>query len=78
MGKLADAIAANTMSHGPECRVAAVLGKLTKADQADLHAAVADISLPATAIGRGLRSLGHTVSDSQLQRHRRGECACPR
>ena len=76
MGKLADAIKAETRGTGTKCGVKAL--NLAKDIRADLDAALADTTVTAAAIARALTSLGHQVSRSTIARHRSGECQCGR
>lgn len=76
MSKLAAAIAATSQKTGPVCSVALLSERLPKAERADLHAAIADPAIQASAIVRGLAAIGHKVDYTTLRRHRRGECAC--
>lgn len=78
MPSLAEAIAANVRQQGPRCTVANLLPRLSKAEVKDLDAALGDPTIPATAIAQGLTAVGHKVSHSSLQRHRRGQCGCAR
>lgn len=77
MSKLAAAIADEVIGHGPNCSVAELLGRLPKDLVGDLNEALAS-AVPATAISRALVKLGHDMSASPLQRHRRGDCSCGR
>lgn len=78
MGALAEAIAARVQPGGPTCTLGLIIALLGDDDRGDLEAALASPFIPATAIGAGLRTLGHDVKDSTVQRHRRGGCGCPR
>lgn len=77
MGKLAEAICAETRGNGARCSVAALLVKLPKDLRADLEAALSD-GKPATAIARALTGIGYPVGPFPLQRHKRGDCGCAR
>lgn len=78
---LADALAAaaaECRTGGPRCTAATVLDTLTDADRAALIAALADRSITVTVIVNALtQTTGKKPSRSGLERHRRGECACP-
>lgn len=76
MSKLSAAIAANSTRPGGTCTFATL--RLSEADQADLDAALANRSIPSTVIARGLTAIGHKIGDSTVQRHRKGDCGCPR
>jgi hypothetical protein len=76
MGQLADLIQQSKRPNGPVCATANLLHTLPKAEAADLRAALADQSVPGTSIARALVKLGHKISGSTIQRHRRGECGC--
>lgn len=73
---LAAAIAASKTPGGQTCTTRVVRGQLTPSDQADLDTALADESTSTAAIARALTSIGHKISASALQRHRRGDCGC--
>lgn len=73
---LADAIAAHVTTRGPRCTIALLLPGLAVDERRDLEAAFANTALPATAISKGLDAVGHKVSPSSIQRHRRHECTC--
>ena len=63
---------------GGTCTAGKLLEALTPADRADLEAALADRSIPATIIAKVLTETGHKIGDDAVQRHRRGACACGR
>lgn len=64
---------------GPKCYVWIVLESFQGADREALEAALEPNSgWTATALLTPLRDEGHNLSKSSIERHRRGECACPR
>ena len=75
---LLDDIKAETTGAGPRCTVALLLAGLTDDDRADLTAALANPSIPSSAIHRVLHKRGYAIADTTLHRHRRGTCRCPR
>jgi len=77
MGLLAD-IQAEAPSGPDKCSVSILLDALDEADRKDLEAALADGSIPHTAISRALTKRGHDMHDKRVAAHRRGECACAR
>lgn len=77
MGKLLDAVAAETRAKGPRCTVGRLLTVLPKDILADLMVAC-DGPDTSTAISRGLHTLGYELGHNALQRHRRGDCGCGR
>lgn len=62
------------------CRVRAAHDAMSKDDQADLEAALADATIPATIINKVLMDQGYDmdVKAEHVQQHRRGACACAR
>lgn len=62
------------------CRVYAARESMSKDDQADLDAALADATIPATIINKVLIDQGYDmdVKAEHVQQHRRGACACAR
>lgn len=62
------------------CRVHAARELMSKDDQADLDAALADATIPATIINKVLIDQGYDmdVKAEHVQQHRRGACACAR
>jgi hypothetical protein len=80
---LASAIEAAKFQQGPRCTVTLALRVMKPEDATDLREAMERKDLPASAISRALRDW--TDRDGQpldigshaIQRHRRGECACP-
>ena len=78
MSKLSEAIQADRLHKGPRCTVSVLLERLPKAERAELLAAIGDRSLASATISRALASLGHTLPQFVLQRHRRGDCGCNR
>ena len=58
------------------CAVEGVLSSLDKQEAAELVEALEDAGVAATAISRVLKRREITVSQKQIQRHRRRECGC--
>jgi ABC-type phosphate/phosphonate transport system ATPase subunit len=74
---LLDSIRAeNRRPVGPSCWVNQLFQSLSKEDQADLVAALADPDIQHSAIARALRNRGFEVKASAIPRHRRKECSC--
>lgn len=73
---LADAIANAMLRPGPKCRVALLRANLDKKDLAVLEDALASAGVSTSAIVTALRSEGHDIARSSIERHRRGDCAC--
>lgn len=64
---------------GPACVFVSVLAAMSDSEAADLRTALADqAGVPGTYIARALEAIGHSVSATTVQRHRKGECNCPR
>jgi hypothetical protein len=78
MGLLDDIRAHDTVGNRPRCRVELVLAEVTGDDLADLRTALADFTVPATAIANAIKARGHDLNAGSIARHRRGACACPR
>lgn len=74
---LIDELRAAAVPRRMACRFAAIYEALSDADAADLRAALADETIPTSAIARVLAGRGHEVSGHTVGRHRRGECRCP-
>lgn len=70
---------ANTKAKpGGRCMVGTVLGKLDKPTRAKLEAALADRErFSADGLAAVFCALGHEMSRSPVERHRRGQCQCP-
>lgn len=62
------------------CRVRRAMSTMTKDEQADLDAALADKTIPATIINKVLISRGFELDRKaeHVQAHRRGACDCAR
>lgn len=75
--KFSDALAAQTLSKGPDCSFVAIKANLDKDDLAALTAAL-DGSTPSTLIERALRDIGVNITSTTIRRHRRGDCGCGR
>lgn len=56
------------------CTVCALEDTLSAGDWTDLQASLADPTIPHTAIYRALKSIGASVGDTTVARHRKGEC----
>lgn len=67
---LLDEIHAATAPGGPRCTVCVLLTELPDADAADLAAALADRSIPGTAIARALAARDHHMRGNTVNRHR--------
>ncbi len=61
---------------GTKCTVEVIRGKMTVADRDDFDGHLT-AGTPAAAIARALKVDGFSVSQGSVQRHRRGDCACP-
>lgn len=62
---------------GGTCTVALLLTTLTPDDTQWLRTVLADPYETSAGIARTLNTEGHRASQTALQRHRRGDCACP-
>jgi cell division inhibitor SulA len=73
---LADSLAKakETSRKGSMCFVCKLLPELNDEDHAELVAALQDVTVYSTVIGKALRLEGHKVADDTIQRHRRGGC----
>lgn len=58
------------------CVIQEVMGKLDKKDQDILVAAIANPEWTAKGLARELIARGLTISDHQILRHRKNDCAC--
>lgn len=76
MGKLADAIKAETRGSGTVCTISVL--NLPRDIRADLDAALRDAAVTSAAVARALTALGFQVSRTTIARHRNGECQCGR
>ena len=63
---------------GPECGVRIVLDLMDDKTRKTLIAALDNPHAPSTKISVALSEMGHRTSAHTVQRHRRGECRCPR
>lgn len=64
---------------GPRCHTWLLLDSLPDDEREALAAALQpDSGWTASALSLLLREEGHHLSKSSIDRHRRGECACPR
>lgn len=73
-----DDIKAETRRTGFPCCVKKALDALNTTDAADLRAALADPTIPATNIARALtkRGIVQFKNGDPITRHRRGDCRC--
>lgn len=79
MGLLEEARAeAVKVGAGPRCTVAKIRDAMTSKDQRELDEAIADNDIPGTVLSRVLKGRGYNIGPTPIQRHRKGECACPR
>lgn len=80
MSKLATALAQQGVTRaGPRCTVTTTIERLAGTPEGDeLAEAIADPTIPATALSRALRSIGIELNMFPIARHRRGDCACSR
>jgi hypothetical protein len=77
MTSLLDSIKAeNYLGPTTGCNIAYVLSCMNKADQADLHAALADPTIQHTAIVRALKNRNLPIKPTAVARHRKKECCC--
>lgn len=81
MAGLSDALAnaaVNARMGGARCTVAVILDDLDDGDRASLVEALANRKLSVNVIYRALtETTGEKPSRSGIERHRRGDCACP-
>ena len=73
--KLKEAILAGGRD-GRLCVFVTIRAALTKPDATDLDECLADPTVSAVQIQRGLAAEGHRTSVETVRRHRRGECTC--
>jgi Ca2+-binding EF-hand superfamily protein len=75
---LKDAVLAERKRQGGTCTLALIYQQLTKKDAAELREifALPSIDVNNAMIQRALGSMGYKLSNSTIQRHRAGECAC--
>ncbi len=52
--------------------------QLADDEREELMELLADPAMPGSAIARALADDGHHVTGLSIQRHRRGDCQCPR
>jgi len=74
--KLKEAILAAGARKGTPCVFVTIRAALTKPDATDLDECLADPTVSAVQIQRGLAAEGHRTSVETVRRHRRGECSC--
>lgn len=62
------------------CRVRVALDQMPDKDRADIEAALADKTIPASVINKVLLEEGYDLDhrSDAMQMHRRGACACAR
>lgn len=60
---------------GPKCSIGLILSKLDDSDVRVLREALVS-EMRGTQIAAALKEVGHPVSSSTVQRHRRGLCSC--
>ena len=70
--RLAEDARSRVQHHGPRCSVGEALAEFGD----ELTEALADLTIPATALEDALRARGWTVSEYTLRRHRNGRCRC--
>jgi hypothetical protein len=87
MARLAEAVAKTPKGRsGLPCPIKLLLAPsgLPKAEAADLRTLLANESVTAPQIRKGLEAIGRPISDNQngatqaVRKHRRGDCGCPR
>lgn len=73
-------LSAHTKSRpGGQCLVGLALAKMDAPTRAKIMAALDDRDrFGAEGLGKVLRALGHDMSRAPVERHRRGDCLCPR
>ena len=62
----------------PRCTVAVVQEKIDAEDRAALGTVLAHEDVTSSKIAEALRDAGHSISNDNIRRHRRGECKCAR
>jgi len=67
-----------TRRGGRSCAVGALLVTLDTRHRQALVAALYDRTISAPAIVKVLGEWGHTPGKGQVEKHRRGDCACPK
>jgi hypothetical protein len=77
MGSLLADATAMTTKKGGKCSVYVLLQTLEPGLLAELNEAL-DSRVESTALSKALIARGYDIRREPLQRHRRGECACPR
>lgn len=70
MGKLAEAIDAETLKKGPPCATAALLDSMDDEDRDDLIRALKDKRIAATIIQAKLDQFSYPIGVTSLRRHR--------
>lgn len=65
-------------ARGPVCGVAMMMDDLDPADRADLETAFASVRYRGAAISKALAARGIKIAAETIQRHRRGDCRCPK
>lgn len=63
---------------GPDCSMGILLSTVDKETQTLIMAAMANQYAPSTLIAEALTERNHRISANVVQRHRRGQCRCPR
>ena len=58
------------------CKVRTILDNLEEEAMLKCAAALMEPSIPHARISQVLTSWGHTVGETVVRRHRRGECSC--
>lgn len=65
-------------TQGPRCNVAIVQDAMAPADVAEMEAALADPSIPDSAVLKVLHNRGFdSLKHGSVSRHRRRQCSCP-
>lgn len=70
MGKLGEAIDAETLKKGPPCATAVLLESMDDEDREDLERRLKDRTVPATIIQSKLEQFGYNIGVTSLRRHR--------
>ena len=78
MGRIADAVVAETQRPGPKCGIGQALDAMTDTDAAEFNELLdqAPVGVTFASLRRFLRSEGFPVGDYACQRHKEGVCAC--
>jgi hypothetical protein len=78
MGKISEAIEVTKPARvGMACSTGRLLDEVDAEDRADLVRLLASSS-PSSYVARVLDRAGHVTGASNLQRHRIGDCKCPK